>query len=453
MWVQTGAYLDMTRVLVITNNSWNDSNSTGLTTTNFFGGWDRNSIANLYCRSEAPNNDVCDQYFRITEADLVQSIFQGGPIGTRSDYVGLTKSQQATDREAADNERRLYRFFRSRRFHALLWARELLWCAGKWKNANLRDFLTEFNPEVIYMPIHGCFYMHDVLHYVKACTGAKVVLFTGDDMYSLRQVSLSPLYWINRVVLRSKVRRSLVHADLCYCMSDTQKDELSREFGDKFRIMRRGMVIGDGKPSHTTLGPIVDFVYAGNLLGGKRWKTLSMLAREIHRQNAGSLKMRLHIYSADALTQRMVESFDFPGEVFLMGEVPASAIPGILGGGDIVVHVESFELKYKMQTRLSFSTKLVDYFRSGKCIFAAGWAGANSISYLIENDAAIVASDEDAIGPQLRRILHNPEIIAEYGDKAWACGVRNHELSRIRDDFTSAIGSLVSAGQSVGRIA
>ena len=39
---------------------------------------------------------------------------------------------------------------------------------------------------------------------------------------------------------------------------------------------------------------------------------------------------------------------------------------------DVVVFVESLEKEHRLVARLSFSTKLTDYFASGKCIFALG---------------------------------------------------------------------------------
>ncbi len=78
------------------------------------------------------------------------------------------------------------------------------------------------------------------LSFVSEVTRAKIVLITADDMYSLKQFSLSPLYWINRVLLRKKIRKSISKASVCYSMSDVQVKELSREFGGKFKILRKG---------------------------------------------------------------------------------------------------------------------------------------------------------------------------------------------------------------------
>ncbi len=187
---------------------------------------------------------------------------------------------------------------------------------------------------------------------------------------------------------------------------------------------------------------MINFVYTGNI-GNGRWKIIAKIGEIIHELSNEKIKARLYIYSANRLTSKMKKKLNIGDEVRFMGSVLPSRIPEIQQKADVVVHVESFELKYKLQTRLSFSTKLVDYFQNGKCIFAVGWSKANSIDYLIKNDAAIIAVNEKEIKEKIKNIIDNPNIIKNYAQKSWECGKVNHHKEDLQkllyEDFNNII--------------
>ena len=106
---------------------------------------------------------------------------------------------------------------------------------------------------------------------------------------------------------------------------------------------------------------------------------------------------------------------------------------------DIVVFVESLEKEHRYDARLSFSTKLTDYFASGKCIFAIGDKAIAPIQYLEEYDCAITCSDYNDVEGQLRKLIDNPDKITEYGRKAFETGRLNHEESKVKETFVSTL--------------
>ena len=117
---------------------------------------------------------------------------------------------------------------------------------------------------------------------------------------------------------------------------------------------------------------------------------------------------------------------------FLKGSVSAEEVAKIQSEADILVHIESTDLKNRLLVRQSFSTKLVDYFHQAKCIVAFGPKDVASISHLVKNDAAVVADNEKELEEKLRKIIESPETICEYGKKAWECGKRNHQKNHIQ---------------------
>lgn len=126
-----------------------------------------------------------------------------------------------------------------------------------------------------------------------------------------------------------------------------------------------------------------------------------------------------------------------------MGGVSADKIPSIQKDADVLLHVEPVDLRGKLQCRQSFSTKIVDYFHSARCIFAVGTPDVASIDYLIKNNAAVVATTEQEIFNRLVEIITKPEMIVDYAQKAWNCGKRNHQIDTTQQGLYEDLVELV----------
>lgn len=405
----------MKKVLIISRNAWSNSISTGNTLSNFFRDWETEKIANIYCRNEKINNSICKKYYRITEIDLINCLKHGGIPGKEIEIEN--------DIETKDNEtsKKVYSNLRKHKFVILLWARELLWKSGKWKNDNLNGFLDSFNPDIIYMPIYDCFYMHDLLQYCANRTNAKVVLFTGDDMYSLRQFSLSPLYWINRLILRKKIRQSIEISSKRYCLMESQAIEYEGYFNRPFDILIKEMSSDNHPPKRQHESNTIRIVYTGNIDRG-RFDSLYMFSKELDNFT----NYVLDIYSGSKLTKNQIKKLEKHKGVKFKGEISPEEVKAAQIEADIAVHVEGFGIEERLRNRLSFSTKIVDYLSNGKCIFAIGWKESSSIQYLLNNGIACVATNKKDMLKSLE-MLSSFDYRYHLASKAYEFAKNNHE--------------------------
>jgi len=432
---------ELPKILVITREAWQDTNNTGNTLSNLLSEFPVENIANIYCRQDIPDNSHCSKYYRITEKSLLRSIFSNRLAGEILTSDRINSKSGSVDKEVY-KERKLYDFFREHRYVIFLALRELLWKMGKWDNKRFENFIRDFSPDVIFMNNYDSFYMHDILEFCKRNTRAKVVLFFADDNCSLKQYNISPLYWINRLLFRSKVRKSIRLSEKRYGITEELCEEYKRVFNTEFTLLYKGGQFAECEV-RKDIGSPVRLVYAGTLQY-ERWKTLSKVARALSEINRGERRAEMNIYSQDRIPDRIRKKITLEGISSFFGAIAASEVKRKLQESDIVLHVESFSLKRKLLTRLSFSTKIVDLFNSARCIFAVGWKEAASIRYLVNNDAAIVATSEKVIKTKLHELLDNPSTILEYGRKAWDCGQRNHKDSEIKAQFYEDLISLKS---------
>ena len=68
------------KILLITSEEWNDYVFGNGVLTNWFTGYDA-EFAQIYTSPGLPINSCCEQYFQITDSQMVKSIFGGGKAG------------------------------------------------------------------------------------------------------------------------------------------------------------------------------------------------------------------------------------------------------------------------------------------------------------------------------------------------------------------------------------
>ncbi len=421
-------------ILLISDATWADDNNIGNTFSNLFQFWSKDKLAMIYARPDLPNTVVCDNFFQISENRLIGRLFNkniksGIKINTSMlEKINIEKDTLRNDEEKG---KKIYRFFLKYRWNIFLLARELLWKISKWKTKELDEFIEEYNPDIILSLACASIYMNNLQQYVIKHSKSKSTIYFVDDVYSLKQLSFSPLFWINKYLIRRSIKKTVEASNIIYTIVAKQKEEYDKSLKIQSKLLTKGGVF-DIVPDTKIKGVYpYKFVYTGNIYAG-RWESLEMVGRALDKINLIGEKGILYIYSKNILTSKMKRVLSEIKSIKYMGAIPASDVNRVQNDSDILVHVESFRIRAKLSTRLSFSTKLIDYFAKGKCILAVGDQKSASIEYLKNNNAAIVVDDLDKIQEQIKNLIDNPQIIEEYGLNAWKCGERNHQIGKIQ---------------------
>lgn len=423
------------KVLVISINVWRDDSHIR-TLPELFSCWDRDRVAQIYTRAGVPSNSICDRYFRIDENSVIKSIFnrrlKTGTVVENQNGELCPDEQARLDAENA-------RYAAAHRKHSwfMTLCREAVWRFGKWKTKELDEFIRDFDPDVLFVPVYPFYYMERIQSYIIKKTGKPVVCFLADDNYTYLPCGNNPLSYLHRFILRGYVRRVMRHCKELFVMTPKAKEEYDRFFSTDSRILTKAVDFShihyEEKPIHTP----IRMVYTGKLVIG-RDKALAQIADALREINKDELRLTLDIYSPDTPHHRLLPMFGAPG-CRLCGAVPKDEVAQIQAQADIVIFAESLDRKYRNAARLSFSTKLTDYFASGKCIFALGSRDIAPIDYLIREDAAVVVTEYSQIGKTLSKLCAEPQQITEYGRKAFDCGKRNHDADTVYSQFKAVI--------------
>ena len=411
-------------ILVITNTPWATEYGLGNTLDNIFGGIEGLSFANIYCRYGIPNNSVACQYYQITERSLLRNLIKkSAPSGKRI-YVD-SKAAPNADNNAFIG----FNKARKMRLQLFFWGRDLIWKIGRWKTSDLDRFIEDFKPDLIFQPIYPFSYINDINLYIQNKYHIPEVGYYVDDNVSLRQFNISPLYWIDRLIKRKKVIQVINHCSLLYVISEIQKQEIERDLHIESKLLTKSSFFNSCPPTWRTPHDEVSLLYAGNI-GDGRWKTLAIMARAISQLRNDGYKIEMLIYTATPLSNEIKKALQVDG-CQLNGPITSREVRIKQQEADVMVHVEGLSLRNRLAVHQSFSTKLVDFFSLGKCIFAMGTLDEASILHLYKNDAAIIAFDEKSALEQLKRICENPQVINEYGNKAYQCGAQFHNKEKM----------------------
>ena len=406
-------------------NPWIDN--TGINTLiNFFDGWGADAVAHIYTRDKLPNTRVCNNFFQISETKVVKSVV------VRSVKTGGTVCNTPTQKP--QSEHAVYKKPAGAGKQLL---RELIWKFGKWKTREMDAFLEEFAPDVLFFPVYSNVYMCRLQNYIANKLKKPVVLYSSDDNYSYTAVRHTPLPLLHRFWLRHQEKKLFKRASKVLVISPRQKEEYDQLFGIDCGVLTKGIDFSQVQYEPKPVGDPIRMVYTGKLIIG-RWKSLAKIAEALGEINREKTKMVLDIYTTDALTEEQKAALNRNG-CTVRGALELDQVQQVQKEADVLVFVESLEKKFRYTARLSFSTKITDYLKSGKCIFAVGDSQIAPIDYFRRFDSAITATSYAQIGEKLAMLAGDASLIEAYGRKAFDCGKMNHDKQKMQTKLHDTI--------------
>ena len=431
------------RVLLLVAEPWRHDDGGGNTLNNFFAGMDA-EFAQVYSSEKMPINTVCTKYFQITDSEAVKSLFKRNPVGRILEENDYTDT--AVTSGGAGRKKSLLSFAKRLRWEIFLYFKEFARLHCNWKTEKLKQFILDFNPDVIYAPCYASPYSLALTRWVKELTGKKVVTWSADDTYSLRQFRFSPIYWMKRFWTRRHLRKTYPYYDAFYSISEDEAEEMREVVGQEIKILRKTVpddIVYNERAPHTP----IKMIYAGGIYLN-RWKVLAKIGQALKKINQDGLKCVLHIYTQNELSKKQKKHLNDGQNIFVHKAVTTEELQALYTESDIALHVESFSKRNRLETRLSFSTKIIDCLASGCAVMAIAWKEQTGLKYLKKNDAAICITSQKEIEGTIRRLVENQMDICKYAKKAYDLALANHRREDIQKELYEVL--LVCAEKNEG---
>lgn len=430
------------RILLITKESWDDSMYGNNVLTNWFGDKfsDRAEFAHLYCKDGIPKNNCCSKYFQITDSMVIKSYYtkkRAGKFFIREGFQDATSSG-----EEFNNER--YKKLKKITTDFVRVVRDFVWAHAKYNEEGIKKFVEEFNPDIVFCPRLASRGVLKAERIVAKYTKAPFVVFTGDNEYSYKMVRFSIAWYINRMQIRKEIRnltkKTYAHY---YTLSELQAEEYKKLFGiDTSTLYKGGLFFEDRVHEH--INKPIKIVYIGKFYCG-RWKTLAKLAKCIKSINEKEQKVILQIYTKDNVSKKQNKLLNDGKNSFIMGSVDPDKIQSVYDGADIALHVEGLDVRNKLLTKYSFSTKITDCMASGCAVMVISWDKHSGYQYLKNNDIAFAMCNEKDIIKVLESIVSDNQQIADYAKKVFEYGKKYHQIENVRENLYQDFQQIIEA--------
>jgi glycosyltransferase involved in cell wall biosynthesis len=426
------------RVLVISNNCFSYTSSNGRTLGNFFINWDKDSLSQFYIQSEMPSSDICNNYYRITDIEILKSLFtfrQYGRILKEDDIVSNTEKTR-TDKGLE----RIIKTSKMRRTPLLQLSRNLLWYSGRWKTIRFNNWLSSFNPEAIILQAGDSIFMYDIALHLSIQFNIPLIIYNSEDHYFKDRGSISPIFHIYRRFLKKRFDKLMANTEYIVYISDMLKDDFDKIFNVPGEAIYTASTIFSGYTEKNNNPPMIS--YLGNI-GFKRWKSLIEIGKAIQSIN--------NDYYIDIYTQIVPpgakEYLTAKNGIMLKGSIPYDEVIKTIKESDLLLYVESLSDFTKWDLRNAFSTKIADSLSCGTCLIAYGPEEIASIRYLKENGAAYVISDKRKLLPGLKEIINDKKLRKKIVKNAHNLARKRHDADNNSKRFESIIRSVVESSK------
>jgi len=421
------------RVLVISSNPFSRTRNNGKTLASFFSSFQSKNIAQLYFEAAYPTEPQFSQYFRVTDADVLSALLGrqsacGGQINNSANIQYSIGQRHIPSWISGSNIARLFR--------------DVVWRMGKWKSADLLEWLDRFEPQIVFLCGGDVGFAYDIASFVAERFNSRKIIFVTDD-YVLLRASLNAMWWLRRAYCLRKMKQFVNASDLFLTISEKMRLEYQHLFNkDSYVVVNMTESLRD-EIAGVSAPDVIRCVYAGGL-HHNRYKTLREVGESISVYNSTvrtSNRVFLEIYSTQSPTKKHLNHMQVPGASKFYGALDSARLKRILNECDVLLYVEAFDRASQAATRLSMSTKVPEYLSLGKPILVVGPSVLASIEYL--RDVAHCITNQSEISRGVQYFFENRAMWAEFSTNARQKYETNHRRDYVVGRFRSIILDLV----------
>lgn len=413
------------RVLVISHNCFSKSQSNGRTLGSLFLKWSSNKIAQLFFYESTPDSEVCRNYYRMTDSDLIRTRLNfTDKLGDILEINTVEKMDALPRRNFYFKIlKKLFYFLKRESVYFFILSRDLLWKTRVWDNKQFNSWMDNNNPEIILLYPGEYSFIYKIALLISNKHKLPIVIYNSENHYLKKRNFASPFYLLYKKIYNKTVEEVFKNAKYAIYSNDL----LKRDFDEKFKLPSTCILTTSSihfKEQTDSISSI-KISYAGNL-GHERWKSLLKLARKIKLIDNS---LYIEVYSA-LLPQKAKRHFTIENGINYNGEISYAEVIEVINESDIVIHTEGFSSFTKWDISHGFSTKMADLLSSGKCFLMYGPKEIACVDYLIKNDAAWVATSEKELEEILPKIISSRTERERYLENARKLVDKRHNIEK-----------------------
>lgn len=405
------------KVLIVSHNCFSTTQSMGKTLASLFSEYEKDELMQLYLYPSIPNTEVCTNLFRITDHDVLNSIIHRNYSCGRIIQPSEINAENTLYEDAPESD--VYK--KPRKWDLLARrARDVMWLMGNWKSKELKIWLKEGKPDVVFYALGDATFSQNIAMWAASYLNVPLVTYVCDEFYYYNRNLKNPFARLICKPLVRNIQKTVTHSARLVTICREQGEAYKEAFGIPHTTIMTGSSFPAG--ALTIDDNSKQISYIGNL-SLNRWKSM--------REIAGALKqMNAELHEQYTLVYYGTKDERLDGYAEYGGRLNPAQIQEVMSKSRLLIHTESFDEEYRDRLRHSVSTKVADSLASGNCLFAYGPEEFASFHYLKENHCAFVCGTQTELPNVLSDALTNDVKRKEIKEKALCIAERNHNSKR-----------------------
>ncbi len=401
------------RLLILGNSCLSKTNSNGRTLQNFLAGWPADKLAQFFVKNHAPDFSVCKRYFRVTDMQALKAF-----LGKRAEGRIITEAEIEVC--GIKKERK-----RSNRNPATMLLREMIWNSRRWQKCGFMQWVDQFSPEIILLQAGDSGFMLRLARSLAKKYNIPLVIYNSEAYYFkkhnyFRHKGLSQCFYpLFRHYFRKEMTKTLSIASCAVYIHEDLKKLYDQEFSLPSVCIHTATELQPLK--YIARNRIPKVTYLGNM-GVGRHEQLVELANVLQQVCPEAY---LDVYGSIP-NKDVKNAFTACPGIRHYGMISYDEVLRTIRESDILVHVENFSDFYKKDSAYAFSTKIADSLASGICFLLYAPKELSCTKYLLDNNAAYVATDKMQLTQQLIQLCNEPDSRFRYLPQAAALARKNH---------------------------
>ena len=412
------------KILVISHNSFATHQSMGKTFLSLFSNFQKEELCQLYIYPTIPDVDVCNSYFRVTDKDVLHSIFKFKALGGEIDKSKIASQKPELFENAEDIN--IYRKKNNKDpLKRLL--RDLIWKFGHWYGNNLKAWLQKEKPTCIFLSPGYAKFIYDIALKISKELNIPIVTYICDDYYFVKEPE-GITAKLQLSLLRKKTDKLLNKTSHLVTISNEIKDYYFNKFKVPASVIMTGSNLESDlktrvKENRTTIS------YFGNV-SCNRYTSLIAIGQELDRINDElSENFSLNIFTAEN-DINILDSLKACKSINLMPFVSGEEFIKAFFNAEVLLHTEAFDENSIDLVKHSVSTKIADSLFSGIPLLAFGPDSVSSMKHLIRNDCAVIATNPDELRNAVFKVLNDKDECMRVAEKAVNTAMIYHDRTK-----------------------
>ena len=378
------------KILIVSHNPLSDTQSNGKTIASLLSNFPKESLAQLYFTMDTPDFTICNNFFRITDLDVLKNFFLlNNDIGSN---VSEQYSRSIKNEKKTLHKNKIYNFIRKLfvlKVSFMTTIRDFIWNNSYYYSKKFEAWLDDFNPDFIFFQSSNCCFAFDFVYKIAKKRNIKIIMQTTDDYLSYKKIGLFFNY--NVYKLRKVYKKVNSETILILPISDKMKKYYNKLYPNVYYTAMNS-VVPNQNIKYKFDKHNIKILYAGNL-GLNRYKTIYNLAKIIN--DLTDKNISIEVYSIEKPSDRILNKINRFECCKYLGSLNKEQLEEKRNAADVLLHVEAFDSNNKHLTRYSISTKIPELMNSGRVILAVGPNDIASIEYLQKTNSAFIINSNN----------------------------------------------------------